>query len=415
MVDVNVGVPKDRCTQYCRRAFRSPLKLLAGLLLLPMLLMGAMGCPTGKPDFLVAFLASTDQLEFGETQTVLTFNVAKVATTRTAPNFTVSGSHSWISVTPLAGNSDGPDDPAVVTVTVNRSLMNVGSNFGQVTISAPGIQPVTVLISATSLIKADFTITPSIPIAGQPVTFLNASAVSQGQPPITIFIWSFGDGSPISTLENPVHIFNNVGTFAVTLTVSNGIVVDSKTILIGISGMVGPTAEFTASPQNPFVNAVVQFTDLSDPGTGTISTWLWDFGDGTMSGQQNPAHMYSLAAAFTVYLVVTTEVGSDDEVKLNFINVRPAPPMADFTVSNRNPMPGQSIEFTDLSVPGTSPIMSWLWNFGDGLTSTVTNPSHIYTASGIYTITSFYTVSLAVTTIVGMDTEVKPNFITVQP
>jgi PKD repeat protein len=384
------------------------------LLIVPLLLTGALGCPNNRPDFLVAFLTSVDELDFGNSDTSLSLSVWKVDTSRIAPNFTVAGSHPWISVTPLAGNSDGPRDPVLVTVTVNRSLMNVGTNFGQVTISAPGVQPTTIEITAISRIKADFSISPSLPIVGQPVTFLNASSVAQGQPPITIFVWNFGDGSPVSTLQNPIHIYNNIGTFAVTLTVSNGVVADSRVILVGVSGTVGPTAEFTSGTQTPFVNQLVQFTDLSMPGTGTISNWLWDFGDGATSNLQHPAHMYSMAAAYNVYLVVTTEVGSDDELKVNYINVLPAPPMADFTVSDRTPAPGQTVNFTDISVPGTSPITSWLWDFGDGTSSILEDPSHIYLAGAVYTSAAFYTVSLTVNTAVGMDTEIKPNFIIVQ-
>ena len=258
-------------------------------------------------------------------------------------------------------------------------------------------------------------ISPSLAVAGQPVTFINKSTVIAGQAPLNIFVWNFGDGSPVSTLENPVHIFNSIGTFPVSLTVSNGTISDSRTIQVNVTGVVGPTAQFAGAPQTPIVNQAVQFTDLSTPGTGTISSWMWDFGDGSTSTLQNPSHMYSMASAFSVYLVVTTQFGSDDEVKLNYINVQPAPPTADFTANDTNPMPGQSVTFTDLSIPGSSPITSWLWNFGDGGSSTMQNPSHVYTASGIYTTTSFYTVSLAVTTAVGMDTETKPNFIVVQP
>jgi len=412
---VKFGVPMDRCTRYGRRAFHSPLKAFVGLLLLPLLFAGVVGCPTGQPDFLVAFLASTDSLEFGDSKSSLTFTISKVDTSRVAPNFTVSGSHPWISVTPLTGNSSGPSDPALITVTVNRALMNVGPNFGQVSVVAPGIQPVTVNITATSRIRADFTISPSLAVVGQPVTFLNASSVASGQAPINIFVWNFGDGSPVSTLENPVHIFNTMGTFAVSLTVSNGVIGDSRTIQVSVTGVVGPTAEFTGSPQTPLLNQAVQFSDLSMPGTGTISSWLWDFGDGSTSSLQNPSHMYSMSAAFSVYLVVTTEFGTDDEVKLNFINVQAGPPTADFTVSNTNPMYGESINFTDMSIPGSSPISTWLWDFGDGMGSNQQNPSHIYTAAGVYVTTGFYTVSLTVTTPVGMDTEVKPNFIVVDP
>ena len=67
---------------------------------------------------------------------------------------------------------------------------------------------------------------------------------------------------------------------------------------------------------------MVNFTDKSDPGSGTIKTWLWDFGDGLGSSAQNPAHLYNLTDTFTVTLKVTNSFGCSHSVnKASFISV----------------------------------------------------------------------------------------------
>jgi PKD repeat protein len=66
-----------------------------------------------------------------------------------------------------------------------------------------------------------------------------------------------------------------------------------------------------------------------------------------------------------------------------------------------------TVQFTDLSVAGTSPIIAWLWSFGDGDTSIVASPSHIYTTPGSYTVV------LSVLTNDGEDREDKAFYITV--
>src|SRR5207247_10484233 len=66
-----------------------------------------------------------------------------------------------------------------------------------------------------------------------------------------------------------------------------------------------------------------------------------------------------------------------------------------------------TVQFTDQSTPGTSPITSWSWAFGDGGTSTSQSPSHVYAAIDTYT------VSLTVTTAVGPDAETKTGYIKV--
>jgi PKD repeat protein len=76
--------------------------------------------------------------------------------------------------------------------------------------------------------------------------------------------------------------------------------------------------DFTADPTTGIQPLVVQFTDQS---TGTITGWLWDFGDGTTSTEQHPSHSYDIEGDFTVSLTVTGPEGQDTHVKDNYIRV----------------------------------------------------------------------------------------------
>lgn len=78
-------------------------------------------------------------------------------------------------------------------------------------------------------------------------------------------------------------------------------------------------ADFTSNRRTGRTRLTVRFTDLS---TGTVSGWLWDFGDGATSTSQSPSHTYTIPGAFTVTLEVTGPNGSDTATKTNYIKVR---------------------------------------------------------------------------------------------
>lgn len=76
-----------------------------------------------------------------------------------------------------------------------------------------------------------------------------------------------------------------------------------------------PTADFSYSPWLPTVednNNAVQFTDLSTDPDGSITSWLWDFGDGTTSTERNPLHVYERDGVYDVTLTVTDDNGASD-------------------------------------------------------------------------------------------------------
>ena len=82
--------------------------------------------------------------------------------------------------------------------------------------------------------------------------------------------------------------------------------------------VVAPVAAFSGTPLSGEKSVTVVFTDSS---TNTPTSWLWDFGDDTTSTDQNPSHTYTAPGTFTVTLTATNAVGSDDEVKVDYVEV----------------------------------------------------------------------------------------------
>jgi uncharacterized protein (TIGR02145 family) len=143
-----------------------------------------------------------------------------------------------------------------------------------------------------------------------------------------------------------------------------------------------PVADFTASKTSITKGETIQFTDKS---TNAPTSWLWTFGDGTTSNLQNPIITYSTAGNYTVSLKATNSFGNNTKT-LNITVSEPSnqAPIADFTASKTNITKGETIQFTDKS---TNSPTSWLWDFGDGTTSTQQNPLKSFNSVGNYTVT----------------------------
>ena len=138
---------------------------------------------------------------------------------------------------------------------------------------------------------------------------------------------------------------------------------------------------------------------------GTIVSYLWDFGDGETSTEQNPIHVYAQDGNYDVWLTVTDDDYATDE-EMTMTLVVDVDPVADFSaspISGTEPLP---VELSDLSA-SYDMISSWLWDFGDGVTSTEQNPVHVFSEGT-------YTVSLTVQEGDGdSDTETKTDLISV--
>jgi len=211
--------------------------------------------------------------------------------------------------------------------------------------------------------------------------------------------WDFGDGQS-SAEQHPIHTFETVDTFTVSLIVSGPSGADTliRPEYITVTDP-PPVSDFTADTtwgQYPFE---VHFTDLS---TGVVTSLFWDFGDSTTSEEQHPAHVYQTADTFDVTLMATGPGGSHSKTAARYITVFDPPPAADFTADTTEGMIPLQVQFSDLS---NGPVTAWIWDFGDGRFSTDQHPFHTYQDADTFD------VSLTVTGPGGEDTKLWTEYI----
>lgn len=190
----------------------------------------------------------------------------------------------------------------------------------------------------------------------------------------TSYIYDFGDGTPVATEAAPKHTYTKSGTFTVTQTVTNSYGTEIATDSITIRQM--PIADFRSNVSAGEIPLAVKFTDASQFATGGVS---WDFGDGSaIDTSSNPTHVYTNPGTYTITLTASNWV--ETSLKTGTL-VAQQMPRADFSVSTTSGYAPLSTLFTDLSENAAE----LQWDFGDGSSSTETNPEHLYLVPGNYT------------------------------
>tara|TARA_Y100000589_G_scaffold187124_1_gene177193 strand:- start:25651 stop:29199 length:3549 start_codon:yes stop_codon:yes gene_type:complete len=274
---------------------------------------------------------------------------------------------------------------------------NTGETTQSISTSTPGNYQVTltpVTGSACSVtLDVDVYGSSDIPVAqfqsdtvcvGNPTTFTDQSyVIGTGVP--NGWEWDFdNDGVIDDTSQNPTYTFPSAGSYPVLLILhtSSGCS-DDTTINVVVNDL--PSASFTNVIACAGSNAT--FTDNSTVTSGTITNWSWDFGDGNTSTQQNPSHLYTNYGTYNVQFTVSTSSGCSDDTTVSIYI--PDVPVASFTATSV--CEGDSTQFTDLSAVNNANIGSWYWVFGDATSSTVQNPSHLYSTQGTYQVTLIVT------------------------
>lgn len=221
-------------------------------------------------------------------------------------------------------------------------------------------------------IQANFTWDQTSAACSAPyvLNFINQTA----GPGNLTYSWNLGNGAnpAASSDTSPANInYPATGNYDVTLQVNSS---------LGCSGSITQTVPLSAtnatitSPDQLCVNTPVTFTNGSTPTPVSAS---WDFGDGTVSTDINPSKSYTANGTYTVTLTNHYASCTGTATKVITVGNPPAPSFAvDKTSSCSAPF---TVQFTDKTNPAP---VKWLWDFGDGQTSTAQNPSHTYTTTG---------------------------------
>jgi len=209
-------------------------------------------------------------------------------------------------------------------------------------------------------------------------TFNSSMSVAAGS--ITSFQWQFGDGG-VSTAANPTHSYTNPGTYQVKLKAfTNRGCRDSVVIPVTIF----PFPNLSFSPPSNCINTVIQFTNTSNIAVGTISSYSWTLGNGATSNLINPTNSYTANGTYTITLNALSSQGCPSSLTQT-LGIFP-PPIISFSASPLCDANGTFFSPSTSTAIASGSLSAFLWDFGDGNTSTQASPLHIYNSPGTYSV-----------------------------
>lgn len=205
----------------------------------------------------------------------------------------------------------------------------------------------------------------------KPVNFTDLSTPSIF--PIVAWLWQFGDGAT-STLQSPSHTYALEGVYTVYLAAQDA------------GGAWGVCEGVLCVPRAPIAHFgythryhTANLVDLSNDDR-EIASWLWTFQGGGTSTLQSPSHDFGADGTYSVTLLVTDEDGLTGTVTQN-VTVTNLAPTAAFSFRQT----ALAVNFTDASTDDSDGLV-YAWDFGDGTTSALQSPTHVYLADGTYTV-----------------------------
>ena len=225
-----------------------------------------------------------------------------------------------------------------------------------------------------NLANLDFSIVKDLPCTTLSYSFINRSVPTSGNFTNQSFTWDFGDGSPPVTSINATHTFPALGDYVVTLKLNDDFFCnspDAKPINLRVNPLV--KAAFTT----PLVGCVpYQASFQNQSGTSDV-TWL--FSDGTRTNTENPVKVFNTPGTYTVRLIARDPNTCNKIDTSDYFSILVSEkPLANFSWQPIPPVSNTPTTFLNLS----NGAIRYLWNFGDGASSTDINTSHQYSAAG---------------------------------
>jgi PKD repeat protein len=335
----------------------------------------------------------------------LTSSVSHSVTVHQAPTAAFTPTVKSLSVA-----LDGTASAAAGTATISSYDWNFGDGSAHGTgatathaYAAAGTYPVTLTVTdsqgATGTIEHDVVVAHTAPVAAFTPTIslsdlsVDASASTASDSATLSYDWSWGDGSPDGSGVTATHHYAAVGSYPVTLTVTDslgGVTTVSHTVTA--STHAAPVASFTSSASG--LTASLNGSGSSASDGASISSYDWNFGDGSSHGTgATPSHAYATAGTYSVTLTVTDSMGAVSAPVTKSVTVTHAAPVAVIKSATASGL-ALSVDGTGSSASDGA-TLSYDWNWGDGTTdgSGVT-ATHTYAAAGTYQVKLTVTDSL---------------------
>ena len=233
------------------------------------------------------------------------------------------------------------------------------------------VDTATTLITVYPSPDAQFSVSPTV--MTMPNSTVHINNLTEGANWNCLWVWGNGDSSTVCQPGD--YTYGSAGNYTIMLVVSNEHCSDTAVQVITINPT-APDASFDLDTNEGCVPLTVNFTNTSTGG----NQYYWNFGDGYSSNEENPQHIYGESGVFNVQLVVTGDGGTDSYESM--VTVHPSPTAFFKVVPTQVSVPGEQIKCYNQSEGATS----FLWDFGDSVTSTLENPTHEYTSPGTYTV-----------------------------
>src|SRR5690554_1092728 len=191
------------------------------------------------------------------------------------------------------------------------------------------------------------------------------------------YSWDFGDGNTSSNSQ-PEHLYTTAGQYTVTLIAFDGSCSDTVTQIVSAQACTPPC---NLNPGFTYYDTVNCNTAFYPNNFNQFHTYSWDFGDGTTSSNAFPQHEYGTAGTYNVTLTVSNDTCT--ETITQSVSVPPCPSPCNLNASF---IYYDSMCYTGF-ITSANGAASYFWDFGDGNTSSNSQPEHLYTTAGQYTVT----------------------------
>jgi len=332
-------------------------------------------------------------------------------------NGTLTNTGVW-----LGGSGTYTPSNAVLNATYIATPAEVALGFVTLTLSTSNNG---LCLSTSDNVKINFQEKPlanfsvSAECLGEASQFKNQSINLSGAGVLKSWLWDFGDNSAVSNLINPIHTYTSVGIFTTQLVVKN---------IFNCSDTVSKTAVIYDLPQVDFditraCNGSAQqinFFDASSvepPSNIPASGYYWDFGGFGYSTAKDTSIIFPSEGRYSISHIVTSNFGCRSVISKS-VDISPRPVAKFFHINNSIPGLGATVQFLDTSLYA----VKWFWDFGNGETSSLKNPSTYYKENGLYVVTetvydqfdcpSTYTTEIKIATIVSDIVNLIPNVVT---